>query len=65
MNDLYISKLKISDCNGRGEIACASCNGKEKQTTQCSACYGRGLIAHRDGSDTMYDCHTLVIIQMS
>ncbi|XP_078178011.1 chaperone protein dnaJ-like protein isoform X2 [Carex rostrata] len=44
---------KCPDCNSRGETACASCNGKENQMTQCSACYGRGLIAHRDGSDTM------------
>ena len=55
--------MKITDCNSRGETACASCNGKENQMTQCSACYGRGLIAHRDGSDTMYDWQTLLIIQ--
>ncbi|KAJ1690279.1 hypothetical protein LUZ63_014434 [Rhynchospora breviuscula] len=44
---------KCPDCKSRGETACASCNGKEKQMIQCPACYGRGLIAHRDGSDTI------------
>ncbi|XP_077238828.1 chaperone protein dnaJ-like protein [Tasmannia lanceolata] len=51
---------KCSGCEGRGEIACPTCNAgqepglyKENQMTQCPACYGRGLIAHRDGSDTL------------
>ena len=39
---------------------CGTCNVnkedgfyKENQKMQCPACYGRGLIAHRDGSDIM------------
>ncbi|KAF8394974.1 hypothetical protein HHK36_018913 [Tetracentron sinense] len=47
-------------CAGRGEFPCPACNAdqepgfhKENQMLQCPACYGRGLIAHRDGSDTM------------
>uniref|UniRef100_A0A6V7QT19 Protein SSUH2 homolog n=1 Tax=Ananas comosus var. bracteatus TaxID=296719 RepID=A0A6V7QT19_ANACO len=51
---------KCSDCEGRGQIACPTCNAgqerrtyKENQMSQCPACYGRGLIAHRDGSDTI------------
>ncbi|PPD81138.1 hypothetical protein GOBAR_DD21925 [Gossypium barbadense] len=49
------------DCAGRGDIPCPTCNAdkdpgfyKENQMSQCPACYGRGLIAHRDGSDTIY-----------
>ncbi|MBA0676638.1 hypothetical protein Goari_018106 [Gossypium aridum] len=44
----------------RGAIACPTCNAdqepgfyKQNQMSQCPACYGQGLIAHRDGSDTM------------
>ncbi|KAL5709286.1 hypothetical protein ACHQM5_019992 [Ranunculus cassubicifolius] len=51
---------KCSGCAGRGEIPCHTCNAgeepgfyKENQTFECSACRGRGLIAHRDGSDTI------------
>ncbi|XP_015897072.1 uncharacterized protein LOC107430713 [Ziziphus jujuba] len=51
---------KCSDCAGRGDIICRACNVdrepgfyKENQMSQCPACYGRGLIAHRDGSDTI------------
>ncbi|PON37092.1 Cytochrome c-552 [Parasponia andersonii] len=51
---------KCSDCAGRGDIICSTCNVnqepgfyKENQMMQCPACYGRGLIAHRDGSDTI------------
>ena len=51
---------KLTGCQGRGEIPCPTCNvGQEpglykaNQMSQCSVCYGRGLIAHRDGSDTM------------
>ncbi|XP_051130391.1 uncharacterized protein LOC127250942 [Andrographis paniculata] len=51
---------KCSDCAGRGNIICASCNAekepgfyKENQMSQCPTCYGRGLIAHKDGSDTI------------
>lgn len=47
-------------CVGRGEIVCPQCNAdqehgfyKENQLTPCPTCYGRGLIAHKDGSDTM------------
>lgn len=50
----------LAVCSGRGGIVCSVCNAdqepgfyKENQMTQCSACYGRGLIAHKDGSDTM------------
>lgn len=39
---------------------CPTCNAnqepgfyKENLMTQCSACHGRGLIAHKDGSDSM------------
>lgn len=51
---------KCSDCAGRGDIVCAQCNAdqdpgfyKEIQMSPCAACYGRGLIAHKDGSDTL------------
>ncbi|KAI3772640.1 hypothetical protein L6452_03830 [Arctium lappa] len=51
---------KCSDCVGRGDIVCAQCNAdkdsgfyKENQMSPCAACYGRGLIAHKDGSDTL------------
>ncbi|CAJ2670644.1 unnamed protein product [Trifolium pratense] len=51
---------KCSDCTGRGGIVCNTCNAdqepghyKENQMTQCPSCYGRGLIAHKDGSDTL------------
>lgn len=44
---------------------CSTCNvnqepgfHKENQMIQCPTCYGRGLIAHRDGSDTMYVTHS-------
>ncbi|XP_024024948.1 protein SSUH2 homolog [Morus notabilis] len=50
---------KCSGCAGRGGIVCSTCNvnqepgfHKENQMIQCPTCYGRGLIAHRDGSDT-------------
>ncbi|XP_075517288.1 uncharacterized protein LOC142551776 [Primulina tabacum] len=48
-----------SECAGRGDIVCPTCNVdqdpgfyKENQMSQCPTCYGRGLIAHKDGSDT-------------
>lgn len=51
---------KCSVCGGRGDVVCPTCNAdkepgfyKENQMTQCPVCYGRGLIAHRDGSDTI------------
>lgn len=51
---------KCSGCAGRGDIACPACNAdqepgiyKQNQMSECPACYGRGLIAHRDGSDTI------------
>jgi hypothetical protein len=51
---------EIAGCAGRGNIVCSKCNAdqepgffKENQMAQCPICYGRGLIAHRDGSDTM------------
>ncbi|XP_074556072.1 uncharacterized protein LOC141811897 isoform X1 [Curcuma longa] len=50
---------KCSECDGRGHIACPTCNSGQKsefyienQMTECPSCYGRGLIAHQDGSDT-------------
>ncbi|KAJ7950210.1 protein SSUH2-like [Quillaja saponaria] len=52
--------LKCTGCIGRGDIVCPTCNAdqergfyKENQMTECPTCYGRGLIAHRDGSDTV------------
>ncbi|KAI9153808.1 hypothetical protein LWI28_016835 [Acer negundo] len=51
---------KCSGCGGRGEVVCLTCNAnlepgfyKENQMTDCPNCHGRGLIAHRDGSDTI------------
>ncbi|CAA0836320.1 chaperone protein dnaJ-related [Striga hermonthica] len=51
---------KCSCCGGRGKIVCPTCNEdqepgfyKANQMSQCSVCYGRGLIAHQDGSDTI------------
>lgn len=51
---------KCPECDSRGDIVCPTCNAgqergfyKENQMTQCATCYGRGLIAHRDGSDTI------------
>lgn len=48
------------DCEGRGSLLCNTCNAdqepgyyKENQMAQCPNCYGRGLIAHKDGSDTL------------
>ncbi|XP_071908024.1 uncharacterized protein [Coffea arabica] len=50
---------KCPDCTGRGHTVCTACNKdlepgfyKENQMMHCPACFGRGLIAHRDGSDT-------------
>jgi hypothetical protein len=50
---------KCAVCAGRGNVACLTCNAdqepgifKENLMTECSTCYGRGLVAHRDGSDT-------------
>ncbi|KAL6593205.1 hypothetical protein ACP70R_049089 [Stipagrostis hirtigluma subsp. patula] len=51
---------KCLDCEGRGETPCPTCNAGQKpgfykanQMTRCSACNGRGLLAHQDGSDTV------------
>lgn len=51
---------KCPGCGGRGDIVCHSCNVdkdpgfyRENQMAQCPNCYGRGLIAHKDGSDTI------------
>ncbi|KAA3465407.1 protein SSUH2-like protein isoform X2 [Gossypium australe] len=53
-------KEKYVDCEGQGDIPCPTCNADkdpgfymENQMSQCPACYGRGSIAHRDGSDTI------------
>uniref|UniRef100_A0A7N0RHF6 Protein SSUH2 homolog n=1 Tax=Kalanchoe fedtschenkoi TaxID=63787 RepID=A0A7N0RHF6_KALFE len=50
---------KCLGCEGRGDVVCPTCNSgqqpgyyKENQMLQCGSCYGRGLIAHRDGSDS-------------
>ncbi|KAK3031361.1 hypothetical protein RJ639_036069 [Escallonia herrerae] len=52
--------LKCSGCAGRGDIVCPICNAgqepgfyKENQMAHCPDCFGRGLIAHKDGSDTI------------
>ncbi|KAL8167989.1 hypothetical protein V2J09_009488 [Rumex salicifolius] len=51
---------KCSGCKGRGDILCSTCNPNldpgyytKDQMSPCPACHGRGLIAHRDGSDTI------------
>ncbi|GMH28987.1 hypothetical protein Nepgr_030830 [Nepenthes gracilis] len=51
---------RCSGCEGRGDTLCPTCNAdqepgfyKENQMSQCPACYGRGLVSHRDGSDTI------------
>ncbi|XP_056172460.1 uncharacterized protein LOC115672217 [Syzygium oleosum] len=51
---------KCSGCGGRGDRVCPTCNAdqehgfyKENQMTPCPGCHGRGLIAHRDGSDSI------------
>ncbi|KAJ6362923.1 hypothetical protein OIU78_003167 [Salix suchowensis] len=51
---------KCTDCAGKGDIVCSICNAnqepginKENLMFDCPTCYGRGLIAHRDGSDTI------------
>ncbi|XP_038883262.1 protein SSUH2 homolog [Benincasa hispida] len=51
---------KCSVCAGRGDLVCPTCNADqepgfyvENHMVQCPSCYGRGLIAHRDGSDTI------------
>jgi len=51
---------KCSDCEGRGENPCPTCNAgqehgfyKANQMARCSACHGRGLLAHQDGSDSV------------
>ena len=59
-------KKKSAGCAGRGDIACPTCSAeqepgiyKQNQMSQCPACYARGLIAHRDGSDTMWAVSSL------
>lgn len=51
---------KCSGCEGRGDILCPTCNAdqepgfyKANQMSPCPPCHGRGLIAHKDGSDTI------------
>ncbi|GAB2289774.1 hypothetical protein Dimus_024080 [Dionaea muscipula] len=51
---------KCTGCEGRGETLCPTCNAdqepgfyKENLMSECPACHGRGLIAHRDGSDSI------------
>ncbi|KAM7263631.1 hypothetical protein ACFE04_001314 [Oxalis oulophora] len=51
---------KCAVCSGRGNVVCPTCNAdqepgfyKENLMTECSVCYGRGLVGHRDGSDTI------------
>ena len=50
----------VTDCEGRGEKPCPTCNAgqehgfyKANQMTRCGACHGRGLLAHQDGSDSV------------
>ncbi|KAJ1700041.1 hypothetical protein LUZ63_008553 [Rhynchospora breviuscula] len=43
---------KCNDCNGRGETACSFCHGMDPMT-QCPECFGRGVVADQDGSDTV------------
>lgn len=50
----------MTDCVGRGDTICAQCNAdqepgfyKGNRMSKNVACYGRGLIAHRDASDTI------------
>ncbi|KAL6865009.1 hypothetical protein ACP4OV_016160 [Aristida adscensionis] len=54
---------KCLDCEGRGDTPCPTCNAgqehgfyKANQMTRCSACHGRGLLAHQDGSDSYAEC---------
>lgn len=58
--DLTKCSKRFAGCAGRGNSVCPTCNAnqepgfyKENLMTQCSACHGRGLIAHKDGSDSM------------
>ncbi|WCJ28406.1 chaperone protein dnaJ-related [Euphorbia peplus] len=51
---------KCTGCEGRGDLVCPTCNSNQEpgyynknQMFQCPACSGRGLIAHRDGSDSI------------
>ncbi|XP_051180128.1 uncharacterized protein [Lolium perenne] len=44
---------KCSDCKGRGERPCPTCN--TGHMTQCCECQGRGLVACQDGSDNESD----------
>ncbi|XP_065853266.1 uncharacterized protein [Euphorbia lathyris] len=51
---------KCTGCEGRGDIVCQTCNANQEpgyynnnQMFQCPACFGRGLIAHKDGSDSI------------
>nr|KJB76867.1 hypothetical protein B456_012G110900 [Gossypium raimondii] len=68
MSKLFLTKVLTQQImahtpmifRGQGDIPCPTCNAdqepgfyKENQMSQCPACYGRGLIAHRDGSDTI------------
>ncbi|GAA0172113.1 hypothetical protein LIER_26007 [Lithospermum erythrorhizon] len=43
---------KCEVCEGRGNVVCPTCKA-ENLMSECSSCYGRGLIAHRDGSDSI------------
>lgn len=51
--------LKCADCLGQKEVPCPICSKSSKVaaykyrgTMECSRCQGRGLLAHRDGSDS-------------
>lgn len=57
---IFAYVICFTGCDGRGNTVCPTCNAdqdsgfyKEGQMTECTTCYGRGLIAHKDGSDTM------------
>ncbi|KAL5556281.1 hypothetical protein UlMin_038517, partial [Ulmus minor] len=56
---MVVPLMNLADCAGGGNILCSTCNANQEpgfckvnQMTQRSACYGRSLIAHRDGSYT-------------
>ncbi|CAM6067455.1 unnamed protein product [Sphagnum tenellum] len=53
------SMEKCPDCLGQKEVPCPICSKSSKVTAykyrgtmECSRCQGRGLLAHRDGSDS-------------
>ncbi|XP_013607438.1 PREDICTED: uncharacterized protein LOC106314036 [Brassica oleracea var. oleracea] len=56
----FLILRQLTSCTWRGEVVYPTCNAdgeprfyKENQMMKCSACYGRGLNALKDGSDSM------------